>query len=138
MFMAERDTLVDSLLKKIKNNRVVAVIIVAAAAVSAVAVFTDKISKIPDAVGKIRSFVLGSPQTETERKLVLEVTHRANEALKELQRDEEDLKFENKQYPPEDIYYNVTRYLNNSFPSTEKTLRTIPFLMNTAHRIFRR
>jgi hypothetical protein len=115
------NTMVDSLLTKIKNNRVLALVIVLGTVLSGLAVFTDTISKIPDAVGKIRGFVFGSPQTETERKLVMEVGHRASEALKRLQEDEQDINLGTKKpYPVADIFYNVVRHLDNSFAREDR------------------
>lgn len=53
---------------------------------------------------------------EKERRLITEVSHRAHAALNRLGNDEQDVKSGTGLYPPEDIYYNVTRFLNNSFP----------------------
>jgi hypothetical protein len=55
--------------------------------------------------------------SEKERKIVMEVRHRANEALKELEDDKAYLtSAKEAPYVPAAIYYNVIRYLNNKFP----------------------
>jgi hypothetical protein len=55
--------------------------------------------------------------SENERKVVMEVHHRASEALKGLQVDKADItSAKQAPYMPAWIYYNVVRYLNNSFP----------------------
>ena len=55
--------------------------------------------------------------SENERKIVMEVRHRANQALQELQDDKAFLtSAKEAPYVPSSIYYNSVRYLNNKFP----------------------
>lgn len=112
---APRSTRVDFLLTKIKNNPVLAALIVLGTVLSGLAAFTNTIVEIPNAVGKIRSFVFGSAETEAERRLMIEVGHRASAALKRLEKDREEIG-QGKLYPAADIYYNAVCHLNNAFP----------------------
>jgi hypothetical protein len=96
-------------LRRIKNNPFLAALILFGIVVSGIGGFTDSLSRL-------RTLVFGPSQTETERRLMIEVTHRASEALKQLEQDQADLSGD-KQYPAAAIYYNVVCHLNNSCPS---------------------
>ena len=69
---------------------------------------------------------------EKERKLIMEISHRAHAALDRLGEDERDITSGTNLYPPEDIYYNVTRFLNNSFPDVENAPDYSAFSENRA------
>jgi hypothetical protein len=109
---ADDTTRVERLMRRIKNNPLVAAVVVLGIVVIGIAKFTD-------ALDKIYNFFSGSSKTEaragTERRLMIEMSHRASEALKQLEQDQTYLR-RGAQYQSSAIYYNVVCHLDNSCP----------------------
>ena len=111
---AENKTKVKSFLEWVQNKWVFAVPIAFAVIVIALGTFTEGLSRL-------RGFwtsVVSSESTKADLRLRLasEVGNRIRQALDSLERDELTLKAGGNPYLSKDIYGNVVRYLNNSFP----------------------